>query len=301
MKIGLGTVQFGLDYGISNTRGQCTADEINKIMSLAHSAGITLIDTASAYGDSEQRLGDALHHSDYRPAIVTKTPAFREPVIGKEALQKFEAAFESSLSKLKVELLYGLLFHDADDLFKPGGDKLMEAAARLKRDGHVSKIGISVYTPEQVRRVLATYPVDLVQLPVNVFDQRFLSTGCLAELRQRNIEIHARSIFLQGVLLMAENTLPDYFRSIRPTVKRYQQAVSLRGWSLLRAALQFATHHAKVDYAIIGVTAAQELAQICAEAEKCGQAPSGSAEDDFSWPEFAIEDEAIILPFRWKV
>ena len=170
MKLGLGTVQFGLPYGISNKTGQVALDEIGKILQLAATSGMQIVDTAAGYGDSENVLGRSLAPAhDF--LIVTKTLPLRAEKVRREDVAKAEAVFEDSLRQLGQSSVYGLLVHHSADLLNPGGDRLYAALRRWKEEGRVKKIGVSVYAREEVDRLFDRYAFDLVQLPLNVFDQ----------------------------------------------------------------------------------------------------------------------------------
>src|SRR5262249_17350751 len=157
------------------------------------------IDTAPLYGGSEESLGRALRAGDAF-AIVTKTPWFGPGGVPANA-EALTSAFQASLDRLRQERVYGLLVHRASDLLGPEGDDLFEAMRRLKQLGRVAKIGVSIYDARELEGVLARHQPDLVQLPLNVLDQRLLAGGQITRLKSAGVEIHARSAFLQGLLL----------------------------------------------------------------------------------------------------
>jgi aryl-alcohol dehydrogenase-like predicted oxidoreductase len=119
MKIGLGTAQFGLDYGISNPLGKTPVAEVRRILDATAENGVHVIDTASLYGDSEKILGQCLgeHHSFH---IITKTPQYNKSLINEENAEQLKKVFHESLARLKQSSLYGLLVHSADDLLAQG-------------------------------------------------------------------------------------------------------------------------------------------------------------------------------------
>jgi aryl-alcohol dehydrogenase-like predicted oxidoreductase len=173
MKIGLGTVQFGQNYGVSNKQGITPEDEVREILTFAWDNGITLLDTATLYGASEEALGSSIPtHASFR--IVTKTPTFQKIMIEKEDSNRLKDAFHISLDKLRQPNLYGLLVHHAVDLLKDGGQYLWESMQDLKETGLVQKIGVSLYSPQELNRFLEKYTPDIVQAPVNIFDQRMI-------------------------------------------------------------------------------------------------------------------------------
>lgn len=291
MKLGLGAVQFGMGYGISNSEGQTPSEEVAKILEVAHGRGIRMLDTAALYGASEEVLGHYLpRFSDFM--LVTKTPQFNKPLIEARDVEVLEQTFKASLSKLGQPSVYGLLIHNADDLLAGNGRLLFESMANLREKGLVSKIGVSVYTAEQIDHILARFAIDLIQLPISVLDQRLIRSGHLARLKDRGVEVHVRSVFLQGLLLMEPDNLPPYFEQIRPHLKRYRQAISSHGLSPIKAALSFVTGLAEVDVALVGVNNHRQLLEILAQTEDVPQFDS--------FGEFAIDDVAIVNPANWK-
>ena len=183
-RIGLGTVQFGMDYGVSNSGGQTTVEEAANIIQSAAKSGIRFIDTAASYGESETVLGELLPADNYFD-IVTKTVALRTERVGETECAMLKSTFLNSLNKLKLESVYGLLIHDASDLECDGADTLFETLLELKESGEAQKIGMSVYNEAQIDMVLDNYPIDIIQLPLSILDQRLLKSGHLPLLKKR--------------------------------------------------------------------------------------------------------------------
>ncbi|MCK4632373.1 MAG: aldo/keto reductase [candidate division Zixibacteria bacterium] len=292
-RLGLGTVQFGIDYGVSNQEGQTPPDEIARILELSSHAGIRVLDTAMAYGDSEQVLGLSLpREHDFK--IVTKTEPIGHARITRRDAFVLTTTFQRSLQHLKSDRIYGLLVHQADDLLADGGELLFEAMEKLRSQQLVEKIGVSVYTGEQIDLILDRYPINIVQLPINIFDQHLLSGGYIQKLKEAGVEIHARSVFLQGLLLMNPASLPPYFETVKDHLAKFHNTVLASGQSVLGAALDFVLGLAQIDSAIVGVCSRDHLAEIISSVE------SGEiAEIDYS--QFALDDENITNPANWKV
>ena len=175
-KISLGTAQWGMVYGLSNLRGQTNNNEISKILSVAYSEGIKFIDTAMAYGNAEAVLGK---HQLNSFSIITKTPKFVEKVITKFNADELIRIFKQSLKTMNCESCYGLLLHQKEDILKSGWENLVEAMNTLKSDGFVKKIGISIYDTSDIDLILYRLNPDIVQLPLNVLDQRVINDGTL--------------------------------------------------------------------------------------------------------------------------
>lgn len=290
MKLGLGTAQFGIDYGISNQDGKTSLDEIEKILDVAMHNGISIIDTAAMYGTSEEALGKTSSDS-FKFKIVTKTPRFTSSAITSDDVQRLEDSFFQSLQKMKHASIYGLLIHNADDLLNKNADLLFAKMSELKQKGLVEKIGVSVYTALQVDKILGKFQIDIIQLPINVFDQRLLISGHLSKLKKRGVEIHARSAFLQGLLLMSPEALPPFFDSMREHLENYHRTVHQHGLTPVRAALGFLIGIPDIDFIICGVNNHTQLKEICTEA-----VPVESM--DFS--SFALSDESILNPSNWR-
>ena len=291
MKIGLGTAQFGLDYGISNRSGQVDEREIREIIAVAEHVGVRVVDTAAAYGDAQDRLGRALA-PNHAFRIVTKLPRLPDGLRIAATDEWVRGTFAASLGRLRAAAVYGLLVHRVADLLGPGGPQLWSTLASLQGDGAVEKIGASVYTARDLDSLLERYPLQLVQVPLNVFDQRLLESGHLERLKAAGVEVHARSVFLQGLLLMDPDTLADpYFDPARAPLAAFRSAAAAVGCTPLQAAVSFAMSVGEVDAAVVGVTDAAQFAEIIAAA-----APT--LPRDWYRP-FAVGDERILDPSRW--
>lgn len=294
IKIGLGTVQFGLDYGVSNQQGITPIAEVKRILALSWNSGVTILDTAVSYGASEEVIGQNI--SEAMPfKIVTKTPFFRKDHIDQADAARLKETFLKSLIRLKQTSIYGLLVHHADDLLVTGGFHLWQQMEALKASGIVNKIGVSVYSPSEIEKLLRQYRPDLIQLPLNVFDQRMIKGGYLRHLKGMGIEIHSRSVFLQGLLLMsAENLLP-YFNNIKPILKQYHTALQKQCFSPLTAALSFVYLRPEIDYVIVGVNNHVHLEEIINVVHNV------EALRNFDYSDYAVNEEFIINPSMWRL
>lgn len=288
-RLALGTVQFGLDYGISNSEGVTPLEEVREILTVAKRNNIRVIDTAPMYGGSEEVLGKTLPDgNDFD--IVTKTPRFDEINTDKKA-EFLEKTFRGSLKKMNRRGVYGLLIHHANDLLGNGGDFLFGKMKELKTEGMVKKIGVSVYTSAQIDMILDRFDIDIIQLPINVLDQRLLMSGHLAKLKNDGIEIHARSAFLQGLLLIEPAALPSYFDSIKPHLKQYRDSLHQYRLTPLQAALSFVAGINEVDVVVCGVNNHLQLEELCG---------SLMSIEPSMLSNFAIYDEDILNPSKWK-
>jgi aryl-alcohol dehydrogenase-like predicted oxidoreductase len=258
-KIALGTVQFGINYGVNSVAGQVNPEEVKEILSYAHSANIDILDTAPAYGDSEKILG-RMNISNFK--VVTKTRHFDSIEINNNDVKLLNNDFHHSLKHLKQDSVYGVLVHNADDLLKPGSEKLFDQLQELKQAEKIVKIGISVYDHNQLQSILDNFDMDLVQLPFNILDRRMIDSGMLAKLREKDIEVHARSIFLQGLLLMFERNRPSKFKRWSVLWKIWHEWLNDNQISALEAATRYAVSIPEISKVLVGVDTQDQLKEI---------------------------------------
>lgn len=274
MKLGLGTVQFGQAYGVSNKHGQVPRDEARAILGRAAQAGVRVLDTAVNYGEAEAVLAQ----QDTAPfRIVTKTMSATN---GVEAVV---ARARQSAQLLKADTL---LVHAASDL---QDDALWPALQQLKREGVFSRIGISAYFADNPAALAERFRPDVMQLAVSMLDQRLVRDGTLARLKALNVEVHARSIFLQGLLFM-EN-LPEKLRPAAPALIAIKDQITKAGSNPLAAALGFVLSRPEIDVALVGVTQLIEMEEILEAAAR--------PRPVLDWRTLALEDETALTPSRW--
>ena len=278
-KLALGTVQFGLDYGVTNLSGQVAIGEVKNILDYAKEKSIDTLDTASGYGNSEQVLGE-VGVNNYR--IITKTTPLKNGVDG------VIKDFHQSLDNLNIGQVDGLLIHNIDDTKDKRFGKLFHKLNELKEEGVIKKIGFSTYTPEQVDFLLENFDFDLIQVPFNVFDTRLVEGGQLKALKKKNIEIHARSVFLQGVLLSFDS-LSDYFSTWDAQFEQYQGLVREKELSLLEYALNFALNTQELDKILVGVDSVNQLTDIV-----------NAFKSDVDLKAFKIDDINLLNPNLWN-
>ena len=288
-KIALGTAQFGLPYGISNTHGQVNRAEMDEIWQVARDANITMLDTAIAYGNSEENIG-ATESVGFD--IVTKLPPL--PDAETPVTEWVQRQIENSLSKLKRNSVYGLLLHNPADLLAANGEELLAALVNLKRDGLIKKFGVSIYSPTELDSLFSQIPKikpDIVQAPLNVIDQSIASSGWLTRLSEMNVEIHVRSVFLQGLLLQQPNERAAGFSRWTSVFAQFDSWSSAQQMSALTACLGHVFSYPEVSKIIIGVTSANELRQIV----------TASSGDHVRAPQsLQVTDVDLIQPMNWN-
>lgn len=288
MKLGLGSAQFGSDYGVTNKAGKVPLEEISRILRLAADNEVAMLDTAAAYGESEAVLGKALWPG-HPFRIVTKCAPLEAERITPQSARRVRDEFLRSLERLRQPGVHGLLVHQAADLVKPGADLLVRELLALKAQGLVSRVGASFYSAAQIDAAASALALDLVQVPLNVLDQRLIADGTLQRLRRNGVEIHARSIFLQGLLLV-ERVPPELARRAAP-LQRIDPVARAKGISRLELALGFVAAIPEVDVGLVGVTSEAELAEILAALR------STPGARDLS--HLASDDEELLNPSRW--
>ncbi len=258
-KISLGTVQFGIKYGLNPNKKMVNEEEVKKILNYAKLEKIDLLDTAHSYGVSEKILGK-LDISNFK--VVTKTRHFDNNEINENDLKLINIDFQNSLKNLKTNNIYAILIHNSNDLLKIGSEKLYEYLLILKKEKKVNKIGVSVYDPIQLKSIINNFDIDVVQLPLNIIDRRMIENDILSILRKKKIEIHARSVFLQGLLLMDNNEIPKKFNEWRNLWKLWHQWLYENELTALQATIRFVNSIPEVSRVIVGVESEFQLKEI---------------------------------------
>jgi aryl-alcohol dehydrogenase-like predicted oxidoreductase len=277
-RLGIGTVQFGQAYGVSNTQGQVPRADVKLILELAARTGIGLLDTAANYGEAEAVLGG----NDLKPfRIVSKTCGVQHGVHAVVARVR-----ESVRTLGAVDLL---LVHSAKDLLGPSGATLWRALQALKAEGIIGGIGISAYVADDPVRLAERFRPDAMQLPFSLLDQRLLHDGSLARLKALGVEIHARSLFLQGLLFMPH--APEKLKPAGPLLEKVRAGILDAGSTPLAAALGFVLSRPELDAAVVGMTGLKQLGEIVSAAL--------SPLPELDWRACALKDERILTPSLW--
>ena len=253
----LGTVQFGLDYGITNSSGEIPDQVVQQMLVIAEEHDIRIFDTAADYGNSQYRLGQLAPIGNSN-RYVTK---FSLPTDGSSPTQ--ENVYSDSMKLLQVEKLHGVLFHKLEDLRDSRLEKTLEILRAGRDAGILSKIGVSIYNRADLELALEVFPdLDLLQLPANVLDMNLLESDEVHKLKSRGVEIHVRSVFLQGLLLTSPSQLSDFFEPLKPALIKLQNVSAITGKSVLELVLAKIRHHRYVDAVLVGATTLGELTEI---------------------------------------
>ena len=291
-RIGLGTVQFGLNYGISNALGKTTHIEVQKILDLAFRNKIDTIDTAFSYGSSEQVLGKNIENQK-QFKIVTKIRPIDFNNVTEQHVKQVEREFEISLRRLGVDSVYGLLFHRAEDFHISGIEKIYQQLNKLKEAGKIKKIGASIYSYSQLEYILSRFPIDIVQLPFNIFDQRLLGLKAFKLLTKANVEIHSRSAFLQGLIFIKPTELPSKLHPFQSKLKLLNDYANDHNTSKLAVAVAFVLQQTEINKCILGFETSMQLRELLSIV---GNLPSL---DPSFCKLMAVSDDRILNPINW--
>lgn len=285
--LGLGTVQFGQAYGISNTIGITPQEEVSRILNLAISRGLCYLDTARAYKKSEDVLGQSIaNHSHFK--IVTKIP----PLPNTNNIRSFlDDSFSESLQLLRTDSVYGLILHQSSDYFGPHAKQIHDFFDQMKKDGRISKFGVSSYCYADILRAQDAKPMSLIQVPMNVFDQRLLSNDKIAKIKDQGVEVHARSAFLQGLLFSKPEQLPGFFAPARHALSNLHHTSLNFGVPIAQLALDFMRHQ-KIDVIICGVNTINQFEELLKYFQR-------KPVQNIDWSQFSINEEQILNPSQW--
>ncbi len=286
-RVGLGTAQFGQPYGVANTAGQVPCREGADILAFGRAAGMDTVDTAVAYGDSERRLGRA-GVKEWK--VVSKLPP--TPALVDDLGKWVRETVRGSLDRLGVSRLHGLLLHRSSELLSPRGTELYNELLGLKDRGMVDKIGVSVYGPDELAALGIRYQFDIVQAPYNVFDRRMVDSGWLARLRSAGTEVHTRSAFLQGLLLMNADRRPEFFSRWDSLLAMWDLWLAQERLTPVAACLNLVLAEPAVTRVIVGVESVTQLQEVLTAAEFSCPTPPDNLKS---------RDPDLLNPSRWSV
>lgn len=285
-RLALGTVQFGLDYGVSNKRGRIPADEAFAILDEAGHEHGRVLDTAAAYGTSEDVLGEYLGRRETGFKVVSKYAAERSVPGG--LLQQLERTLE----RLAQKDIYGYLLHSFSDLEKVPG--VWEEMIRVRETGLAQKIGFSLYSPEELESLFQKGILfDIVQVPHSVFDRRF--APFFGRLKDKGVEIHTRSVFLQGLAFMGPKGLSGVLQGAGPALGSLAAVARAERMTVQELCLRFSASEPLIDEVVVGVDGLKAWQ----ENVRCFSSGPLSKGIVASLGAAAINDEEILLPFRW--
>lgn len=283
-KIALGSAQFGMPYGINNQRGQIPKSEVFEILSLGRSSRLCLIDTAGVYGNSEEIIGEYLQREGPVYDVVSKLSKGNEGTI--------RESVTVSLKKLGVEELYGYIFHAFSDYEK--SPKVWDELESVRLEGKIKKTGFSLYYPQEIEYFTERGVVPgIVQFPYSVFDRRF--EPFFDRLQSSGIEIHVRSVFLQGLIFMDPEKLPGKLSKIKGKLALLNKIAQESEVPVFAICLNFVLRNPHIDKVVVGVDSLADLKELltCFEYEEAMDKVMPKLEALIG------NDEKIVLPVNW--
>ncbi len=295
-KLVLGTAQFGIEYGIANKTGKPVESEALEIMKYAVENGINCFDTAYGYGNSGIIIGKFLNtYKSYKNKIniITKMASLNKE---KPDENEINNRFFESLNRLGQKSIYCYMIHDFNDI-RNNCDEIGKVFLKLKENNYIKKIGVSIYDKSQIKFLLENFDFDLIQIPINIFDQRLLMDDILVDLKKRGIEIYARSVFLQGLIFLDKNNLPSKFKSIKKQFEKLNDVSLKFNISKEEVALLFVNAITEIDKIVIGI---EKIEQLKRNIEIVNNFKNiHKTKTIINFKNFAIEDENIVDPRKW--
>lgn len=253
MKLVLGTVQFGINYGINNHQGKPSDSSIKSILDKAYTSGVSLLDTAEAYGDAQERIG--LYHNKYgsKFKIITK---FSPSV--KKFPHNISERVLNDIKILNIDSLYSYMFHSFND-FNDYFNKFEKDLYQLKEKGLIQKLGVSLYTNEEIEKVLEFDNIDLIQIPYNLLDNSNKRSEILIKVKQKGVEVHTRSAFLQGLFFKPLSELKGNLILAKPYLSEIKKIITKNNISIGELAINYCVGNKNIDNVIIGVDSVEQL------------------------------------------
>lgn len=285
-RLALGTAQFGMNYGVANQSGQVPLNEVRDILVLARASGVDTLDTAMDYGDSEACIG-ASGAAGFN--VITKLSAVPDDVADVETWVRRK--MDASLARLHLKSVRGLLLHRPHQLTGPIKQDLTRALVSLKADGLVEQIGVSIYSPSELGDVLQACPVDLVQAPFNLIDQRLSTSGWLDRLHDAGVEVHVRSAFLQGLMLMPRASIPEKFNRWAAIWDSWHDWLQRHQCSAAQACIGFVQARPQISRVVVGVDSLAQFQQLLS---------ASRVAPPTDWPAIGAEDEVLVNPSKWN-
>jgi len=283
MKLALGTVQFGVNYGIAGRGEAVPESEVREILACANAAGIDTLDTAAAYGTIEERLSKLCAGLNFH--VVSKLPALPKSISNVNVVDWAEEKFSRTQINLG-EHFAGYLFHCAGDLLGSQGGVLWDVLSTRCRAANIM-LGVSYYAPEEHTAVQQQFPLSMVQIPANVLDRRF------SQLHWRpSTVVHLRSAFLQGLLLMPFAQAIQRVPAAEDALRHWHYWCAEHGWSPLFAALSIAKGFAFASHCVLGVDSVKQLEDIVLQWERARP---------ISVPELECGSLDVIDPRLWRL
>lgn len=260
MDLCLGTVQFGLDYGIKNQKKPSVEDSI-KMLDYATQNGINTIDTAFAYGTAEDVVGEFLKRKTIRRETLFISSKFKpndlDEIEPKDYKKVIKEHLDSQLKRLNTDYLDAYMFHSSRYAFN---DEILQALYEVKNEGKFRHYGVSVYYPDEAKKCIESPYVDFIQLPFSIFDQRMQKEGVFDFSEQnKSTQIHSRSAFIQGLILMQEDEVPPFLSMAKPIIRKIDNLCQKYKISRISLALNFVKQYSAISHLVFGVDNMEQL------------------------------------------
>ena len=287
-RIAIGTAQYGMNYGIANKTGKISDFEMNRILNKAKDNNILTIDTAKSYGDCEQKLGKQVVDEF---SVITKVSSLTQ--LRNNTNDFVLEELKDSLGKLNLNNLDTLLLHRSKDLLDYKKNEIYESLILCKEVGLINKIGISADNVSDVESIVNIFDIDVVQFPLNIFNRELIESGLLKVLKNKGIEVHARSIFLQGLLLMKKKELNPYFNNWSSLFEEWEKWNEKNHITKLEACLKYVVMFKEIDKYIVGIDSLQHLQEIIKilNSKNFKKVPIA----------LSSKEQALINPSKWKL
>jgi aryl-alcohol dehydrogenase-like predicted oxidoreductase len=250
-KLILGTVQFGLNYGINNDNGKVDETSVTSILNHAYLNGINTLDTADAYGNATDRIGNYHRQSDYEFRVITKFKS------GHSEIDAIKNVVQENLKRLEIPQVFGYLYHSFNDFKKYSGT--LKELEELKKEGYIKHIGVSIYTNEQFEELLEYDAVEIIQLPYNLLDNANKRASLIKRAKDLGKIIHVRSVFLQGLFFKELETLPATLLPLKEDLQIIKDVVKNNKISMAELALNYVMSNPNIDGILVGVDSLEQL------------------------------------------
>ena len=292
-RLTVGTVQFGMPYGVANHTGRPSFETVCDILRVAHEGGVDVLDTAPGYGESEEWIGRALRILGLRERmrVVTKLSPLPGDLSRLQLARQIEAQVAQSLKRLGLERIPLCLFHEEKDI------RYAEELLALKAQGLIEAAGVSLVHPEFGWKALQTPELGAWQLPTNVLDRRFTHSGLTAAAKEAGVAIFVRSVYLQGLILMADAATPPFLREVIPARRRFREIAARFGLPPAELAMRAILSRPDVRSVVIGVETVAQIKDNVALFAKAALPAEVIAALEASDPQLP---ESIISPPEWE-
>ncbi len=290
-KLILGTANFGMNYGIANGK-RLDDSTLDEVLSLASDEGFWGIDTANAYGDAELRIGQFFERNGKTLKVITKLTERDYP--SEETVEK---EIEAALTRMHIDFIDVLLIH-SHQTYRQYGETVLPVLRRLCREKVIGEYGVSLYRPQEMKVVVEdTQGPMAFEIPLNLFDRRFIDGPQLQDFKTAGHHFFARSIFLQGLFFIEPKDCPLHFSSVKDRLMKMKAFSDDAGLEPESLPLLFALSHPHMDGVILGV---DHLAHLRRNIDAISNGQLAAFESLTPQLEsFRVEDEAITVPSNW--